>query len=291
MSLARDRKRVQGTQGLRDFHYRHVSGITPGIVRAAHRSVYIPLAITVLAAVLRLFRLDARSFWLDEVLTARVVRIQSLTGLISALHSHPDQMPMYYLLAWALRRAGGSEWSLRLPAALAGTLSVYAVYALGRAVFRPRIAWLAALLMAILPFSVWYGQEARAYSLLMLFSTLQILCAFQVETSGRPRYWIEYSLVTVLNLYTHYVALALTSVAFLYIGACAAASVRGRARARQSVYGLLSLSFILLAYSPWIPELRAFLVDKSSGFARLSGAVGFSWGRLGAWLSCRRCHF
>jgi len=284
MSLARNQRRMQVTQGLGVFHRGRAGGITPGIVRAAHRSMYIPAAITVLAAVLRLFRLDVRSFWLDEVLTARVVRIQSFTGLLSTVRSHPDQMPMYYLLAWALRGAGGSEWSLRLPAAIAGTLSVVAVYALARAIYRPRIAWIATLLMAILPFSVWYGQEARAYSLLMLLSTLQMLTAFHVVTSRRQRDWIEFSLVSVLNLYTHYVALALTSVAFLYIGRRAAVSLRGRALARQSVCGLLSLSVILLAYSPWIPELHAFLVDKSSGFARLSGGE-FSWSRLSDWVA------
>jgi len=288
MSRARDR--MQLTQGLRVFHYRRVDEITSGIVRAAHRSMYIPLVITVLAAALRLFRLDARSFWLDEIFTARITHLRSFADLQATLRTEPDQMPMYYLLTWLLRGMGGSEVVVRMPSVIAGTLSVVVIYLLGRQLFRHRVGWVAGLLMACLPFAVWYGQEARGYALLILFSALQILAAFHVVTRGCARYWALLAVATVFALYTHYVALAATATIAFYITLSGVVSLRGYSLMRQFLYALLTWLVVVVAYAPWLANLQSFLGNAGLGFGRARGASGLNWSQLQVWLASLDLH-
>jgi uncharacterized membrane protein len=70
---------------------------------------------------------------------------------------------------------GTDEWTVRLPSAVCGILTVLVTYALGVALFEVRTGLVAALLVALSPFQLWYAQEARPYALLMLLSTLSLL--------------------------------------------------------------------------------------------------------------------
>jgi hypothetical protein len=115
---------------------------------------WLVVALIVMGAVTRFYHLGSRSLWLDETHTAQSVRSPTLGGVMTWTYGDPDQMPLMNLLAWMLRGFGGSEWSVRLPSALAGTLEVLAIYCLATTLFRPRVGLVAALLAAILPFSV-----------------------------------------------------------------------------------------------------------------------------------------
>ncbi|HEV8637093.1 MAG TPA: glycosyltransferase family 39 protein [Chloroflexota bacterium] len=89
-------------------------------------------AATLGALLLRLRRLDARGLWSDEGGSARYASlpIPELLATISAYDPHP---PLYYLLlALWLPLGGPSDFAVRLPSALFGTLAVPALYALGR---------------------------------------------------------------------------------------------------------------------------------------------------------------
>ncbi len=81
---------------------------------------------------------------------------------------HP---PGYYLLlhgAVALFRH--SEFALRFPSVLAGTLTVPLVYQLGCILGTQRWWLTAGLLLALNPFTVWHAREARMYCLLLCLS-------------------------------------------------------------------------------------------------------------------------
>src|SRR5438876_576650 len=77
--------------------------------------------------------------------------------------------PFYYMLAWGWAKLFGTgEVGLRSLSALAGTLTIPAAYAAGRALSSRRAGLIAAALFAVNPLLVWYSQEARAYALLAL---------------------------------------------------------------------------------------------------------------------------
>jgi uncharacterized membrane protein len=243
------------------------------------------VGLVVLAGLLRFYHLGSRSLWLDEIFTAQNVRLHTVEDVINSTHAQPDQMPLLYLMVWALRGLGGAEWVVRLPSAIAGTLTVLAVYLLGKTLFRPRVGFVAALLVAILAFSIWYGQEARAYSLLMLFTTLQMLFSYRATVHGRPGEWAGVAVCSVLNLYTHYMALAATAAALGFVVMSLALEaeeivISGMQRTERNVavrqlcaktgYAVVAAFATTLAYLPWRPYLNAFLESKSVGLGRVS---------------------
>ncbi|HKO23412.1 MAG TPA: glycosyltransferase family 39 protein, partial [Chloroflexota bacterium] len=247
---------------------------------------WLVVALTVLGAVTRFYHLGSRSLWLDETYTAQSVRFPTLGGVMTWTSGDPDQMPLMNLLAWMLRGFGGSEWSVRLPSALAGTLDVLAIYYLATRLFRPRVGLVAALLVAILPFSVWYGQEARPYALLMLLATLQILFSYRAAVYARARDWGALVLVTVLNLYTHYLSLFTTAAAYAFIGVALLMELAGAAidkrpppdcrravmqrLARKAGAAVVAAAVTTAAYLPWLPYLVTFLGRRDLGFNRFA---------------------
>jgi len=90
-------------------------------------------------------------------------------------------------------------------------LTVFAVYLLGKELFGWRAGLIASVLTAVSPYMVWYSQEARNYSLLMLLTTLQMYFAFTAVTRSRWPDWLGLAVVTTLNLYTHYLAFVPTA--------------------------------------------------------------------------------
>lgn len=162
-------------------------------------------------------------------------------------------MPLFYLATWLLARLGNSEILLRLPSAIAGTLLVLAVFYLGRRLFGTRAGVTAGLLAAFVPFSIWFSQDARNYAFFMLFTTLQMLAAYQAVKEGRVRDWAALAVATSLNLYTHYVAFVPTAAAAAYVGAILlarllAGSERRRARITLAV---LAVAAAVAAVLPW----------------------------------------
>jgi uncharacterized membrane protein len=243
------------------------------------------IALLMLAAILRFYHLGNRSFWLDEVFTAQSVRLRTIRDVMDSVHAQPDQMPSLYLIVWGLRGLGGAEWAVRLPSAIAGTLTVPTVYLLGKALFRPRVGLVGALLAAMLPFSIWYGQEARAYSLLMLMTTLQMLFTYRAVVHTRGGDWAGLVVCSVVNLYTHYMALAATAAALTFIALSLGLDGVGLAGSRRPVkewksavrrlrvqicYAAGAAGLITLAYVPWLPYLNDFLASNSVGFGRVS---------------------
>jgi 4-amino-4-deoxy-L-arabinose transferase-like glycosyltransferase len=231
-------------------------------------------AILLLGAAVRLYRLDGRGFWLDEVVTAYSVRLHSLSDVLAYVHFWFDNMPPIFVLTWLLRGLGGSEIAVRLPFALAGGGTLLAVYYLGKALVRPRVGLLAALLMAVLPFAVWYSQEARQYAFLMLFTTLQMLFAYRAVTGGGRWAWIGLSAASVCNLYAGYLALTVTAAAFGYVGLALLIELGVLLRARRAGiappdalrqhggrWGGVALAAAATGglYWPWLPYLRDYL--------------------------------
>jgi hypothetical protein len=235
--------------------------------------IWLALGIMLVGLAARLYNLDARSFWEDEVTQAHVGRFSTLEEALNYTHAYPDVMPLMNVITWLLRVFGSNEG-----------LSVFALYLLGSKLGGARVGLVAALLLAISPREVWYGQEARPYTILLLLATLQMLFAYRAAVQGRKLDWLWFALSTVVSLYTHYLALATTASALAFIGLVLAVelvfslrrarqqSVEGPAGVRQVTLkiglALASLGAVGLGYLPWLPYLGDFLGRGRFGFGR-----------------------
>jgi mannosyltransferase len=198
------------------------------------------VALTLLAAALRLSTLGLQSFWYDEAFTPVHVLHPSLWATLRSVVHTENTPPLWYVLAWAdARILGTGEVALRLPSALAGIVTVPVAWAIGAELESPptrRAAIVCAALVAVNPLFVWYSQEARAYGLFVLTAALATLCflrALREPTRGRMA---AFAVTGALALLTHYFAV------FLLIGMVAWLLWNRRSRrAALPALGLLAL--------------------------------------------------
>jgi len=162
--------------------------LDPGApVREGCGAAYL-LLVTLLGLGLRLLNLDGMSLWIDEAFTWNLVAPgrghDFATQILGAY-----QGPLYHAAVWPLVRLQDTEVMLRLPAALAGAAAVPVLGVLAARLGGRQVGRLAALLLALSPFAVWYAQEARGYSFLVFFACaagLALLRALQDGlTTGR----------------------------------------------------------------------------------------------------------
>jgi mannosyltransferase len=175
------------------------------------------LAVTALAAALRFGTLDVQSFDGDELLEAWMAGLP-LRGLLTALRE-TDKLPyLPHLAAWAWAGvAGEGETAMRLPSAIAGTLTVPAVGAAGSLLASRRAGVVAAMLVAVNPLMVWYSQQARAYALVALLGVLSLLCFARVLRSGTALPLVLWALTSALAVATQYFAAFLVAAEGLWL--------------------------------------------------------------------------
>jgi mannosyltransferase len=158
------------------------------------------------AAVLRFYGIGHQGFWFDEANTAQLVQFSpgKMLGLIPQSESTP---PLYYCVAWAWARVfGDHEAGLRSLSAVAGVLVVPVAYAVGARLIGRRAGVIAAALTACNPMLVWYSQEARSYSMLVLLTSLSLLAFVWARDAPTPRVLSLWVLASGLALATHYFA-------------------------------------------------------------------------------------
>jgi mannosyltransferase len=226
-------------------------------------------ALVLLSAVsfaVRLYDLGAKSLWSDEGLTLRraeqplylVFRNLNLIPLdpnyydgsdeegevISSPDLHP---PLYFLIMhlW-IRVAGQSEFALRFPSVVAATLTLPLLYALARKLLSEEAGLWAALLGAFSPFYLWYAQEARMYTWVVVLSLASVYTLLPL-LRGKPRRrdYVAYVVVTLALLYTHYSGFFLLAFEAIAYGVC-------RLRGRPWVF-LAIFVFLAVAIVPLVP--------------------------------------
>ena len=199
-------------------------------------------ALIVLAAALRFPALGAQSFWHDEVFTARLVdgNFSDLTDGIRHTESTP---PLYYAIAWLADKVfGGGETGLRLASALFGTLLVPVAYAIGRELSSRRAGLIAAALVAVSPYLLWYSQEARSYALYALLSAASFLFFLRALERATPRTLAAWAVLSALAIATHYFAGFIVGIEAVWLlVAC------GRSRAVLAAVGGVAATCAVLA--------------------------------------------
>ncbi|HSN77736.1 MAG TPA: hypothetical protein VL334_21895, partial [Anaerolineae bacterium] len=254
--------------------------------QTARRERLVVAAIALGAFALRLIHLGRDSLWYDETVSVYLAG-QRAAELVAhtARDIHP---PLYYLLlrGWLLLAgypAGqadptgyGLEWMAAFLSLGFGVLLVPLTWQLARRLELDRLtAALAALLIALSPFGIWYSQEVRMYTLgaclgvVVLLATLPFLRA-TVTPGHLRRAALVYAVGAAAGLYTlYYFAFLLISLNLLVALALLVRPPRplgegwgedDTARSgdrpkqwRKLVVWLAAQAGALLLYLPWLP--------------------------------------
>jgi mannosyltransferase len=236
------------------------------------------LALMLAAFALRIYHLDAQSFWSDEGIS--VIRARNDFGaLLAALPL--EHMPLYFagLHVW-MQLTGEGDFAVRFFSLFFSVLAVPLVYDLGAIVERqrtlrqsapnqgafPAFGFFAASLAVINPLQIWYAQEARMYSLVVALCAGAAWCLARAyvlhceskadadsPTRAEKRYWLGFALLGAGALYTHFFA-SLTLVALGLWTAVAARKMRSLWRPLLASTALVGLLFV-----PWLPRAVAAL--------------------------------
>ncbi|MEO1402140.1 MAG: glycosyltransferase family 39 protein [Cyanobacteria bacterium J06635_1] len=254
----------------------------------------LPIILAVVTG-LRIWRLEAKPLWVDELYTAfyslgknpadapvgvllPVDRYWALLELpadsnvwqaAQAVTTYSNHPPLFFMLMnrW-LAWFGSSVWSLRSLPVLCGLVAVVGCFYLGRRVGGSKVGRLAAWLMAVSPYGIYLSQEARHYSLavaISLFSLTQWLALLKGKPS--PYRWLAWIALNSLGLYVHYfygfgiLAQWLVTLGWLWQHRAAAAPKPPWPR------WLLAMGLTALLYGPWLSTaLTHFQSEGGTGW-------------------------
>jgi len=206
------------------------------------------VGVTLLATALRLACLGSKSFWFDECFTYTVT-LAPLKNSLSALLVSGIYSPLYFLLLrLVMALAGTSEYTFRFPSAAFGSLTVPAIYHLGRRLEGEGVGVIAALLLAVCPFHIWYSQDARMYAPMAFFSLAAMGC-FVLLLRGQRR-WVSFAVYSGLAYLMHYATFSMIYVQL----------IRLWPRLRTTQWMRRWFLVQMAALSPLTPWLIAYLV-------------------------------
>ncbi|WP_107667731.1 glycosyltransferase family 39 protein [Cyanothece sp. BG0011] len=197
----------------------------------------------IIGGLLRFANLDAKPPWTDEFATMvfslgndfrsvplnqvisldtllqplRVNEDAGISDVVSLLLQEDNHPPVYFVLVHLWVKLFGSVGEyvdvgvMRSLPALFGILSIPGVYFLGKMAFQSRlVGQISAALMAVSPFGIFLAQEARHYTLAILFVMASLLCLIIAlrhlyEQSIIPLWLVlSWILINSLGLSVHY---------------------------------------------------------------------------------------
>jgi mannosyltransferase len=150
------------------------------------------ILITAFAAGLRFYKLGEWSFWIDEIYTMNHAQahFSSIQLLLDHIPPARNWVPTSVILtAQALNLFGISEWSARLVSALIGILSFPILYFSIKRIFGSQVTLVALFLLAVSPWHIYWSQNARFYTSLLLFYTLALVVFHYGVERNQLRYF------------------------------------------------------------------------------------------------------
>ena len=208
------------------------------------------------------------SYWHDEALWILVTK-NGLNGLWGYPALQLAKPPFFGLLVYFWAFLGNSELVLRLLPLLLGFLLIIMIYKAGCHFFDKDTGLIAALLVAISPFNIYYSQELSHYTLTALLALGSLYYMSYALTSEKISYWVRYVLFTLLTLYTIYTAGFLLIAMNLYFF-----TIYGF-KSKKLLKWLISQGVVLCVYSilmlHMLPKQLAFFQDRPYAVDWISG--------------------
>lgn len=247
--------------------------LVPPEPRNTFLTYWLPIGMAGMFLALRLYHLGYHDFWYDEACSVSYARYP--WGNWNA--------PLYWiLLHFWVKLFGTSEFALRFPSALYSFLATIVVYLLGRRLGGRQVAVIASICIGCSAFHLWYAQEARDYSLVLLWGLLATYFLYRAFDTPGIRYRVLFVLASVAGLYTNYFYI------FLFAGHCLWLTFSGRQRIKTGIL-LVAAALCFLPYLQrfmekfsvvqqgfWVPKptLQSLLITLENSLLGFNGSFG-----------------
>ncbi|PKG31370.1 glycosyltransferase family 39 protein, partial [Methanoregula sp.] len=219
------------------------------------RYVQILLVLTVIGALLRFYHLDFNSLWLDEASTLTMSRPSFIEiwniGLSGDFHP-----PLFHWVEHVMLTFGQSEFVLRFVSAVMGTLTIPLMYLIGKE-FRDRnVGIIAAALMTVSGFGIYYSQEAYSYAMVLFVFSLVLLFYLRAIRTDTVTDWILFGIFSALAFWTHYYVLIPLGVLYLH------ALITIRDRLATGIAGIKNIVLAFVTMTILIVPLIIIVVER-----------------------------
>lgn len=201
------------------------------------------LLITLAGFGMRLYTLGVESLWYDELLQANLA-LADIPSLLQRLPAHAA-VPLDYLISHFWVILGRSDYWVRLPAVMVGTLTLPAVFQLGRRFLGYGPGLLLMALFTCSPFHVRYSQEMRPYALGVLGVVLFSYFLWRIRATGSWRYLLPLQLAGLIFSLSHYFATPIFGPWLLFCGLDVIFN-KNRANSLKALVALLVTGFVCL---------------------------------------------
>lgn len=166
--------------------------------------------------------LESQSLWRDEALSIGriqqpLVKVFANRNIVQGIESPDLHPPLYFLLLriWTTV-AGTSEFALRYPSTMLMILSLALFAAVGQKIWSRETGVWAVVLASFSPFYLWYAQEVRMYTLIVLLALLFIYTFWPLLLGrGSAKQFILCGFSAGALVYTHYSGLFLIGFALI----------------------------------------------------------------------------
>ena len=218
------------------------------------------LAIVGVGAILRFYKLDNQSLWIDELFSMNVADPKNNFQFIyTFLRDHDPHPPLYYFsIHIFFLLFGYTTLVLKLFSAIVGVLGIFSIYYLGKEMVNKQVGYISALLVSINYFQIYYSQEGRMYSLLFfttciaLYSLLKFIKTTNYKTMS---FFIMGSLFMIYSQFFGVFVLFSMYLILLYYIIKADRTERGQRLKMTILSGILTIilyipSIIIVLFNP-----------------------------------------
>lgn len=246
--------------------------------RLQHYGVNVALVLA-LALILRTVSLNS-DLWIDEVFTL-IDFVRLPAGEILTDFSSDNQHFLFSLLSHAsVALFGEYPWAIRLPSVLFGLASIWVCMLLARLVYGKQVAAWSGLLMAVSYHHIWFSQNARGYTILLLGTVLSTYLLLRGLQHGKWRYWAGYAVVIAFSTWAHLTAVFVALAHGLVIVLLLFEEGSAKNRRWMPLAGLALAAWLTLhLYALVLPQLVEFFTRPGAG----TGTIQTEW-RSPLWL-------
>jgi mannosyltransferase len=245
------------------------------------------IAIILLGAGLRFYNIGKQPLWLDEAFSVWLGK-QSLADIVRVTVDVDTSPPLHYFMLhyWIALGGDGEVWTRTL-SALVSILTIPAIFFTGKLLASAEVGLISALIFAVSPFQVAYGQEARMYAPMALFGGLSLWMTAYLLTDERahtqvigsqlkaylftrgprqPLYcittdlaWLGYMVFTALTVFSHTTGIFLPLAVNIFVLGLILfrrffPGREGNLHAPMLRNWIIAQIGLFLLYLPWLPS-------------------------------------
>ena len=166
--------------------------------------------------ILRFYQLDTPTLNADDFFIL-IPSSLSWEYLFDFLKEHSTAPPLTYILTRLTLVLSRSDFALRLLPALAGCLSIYLTYQIGKKHFSQNIALLSSCLVCTNELHLWCSRQARPYSFFIALALVAFHCLFSFINNPSNKNLIRLAVVNFFLLSIHFLSLFIVQSQFIIL--------------------------------------------------------------------------